>query len=118
MKKICLKKYLVLFIVLFIQIFYFYIYPIFAGKYSPLGMVIAMLLGTFLISYFLGAASALKIKFLYPVAVPILFLPTVFIFYNSSALMLSLWYLITSAIGLLFGSLLRFIIKFVAKAYK
>lgn len=41
--------------------------------------------------------------YLYPVIIAVLFVPSVFIYYNESALIYSVWYLVVSSIGLTMG---------------
>lgn len=88
----------------------FYIFPLFAGPTDAMGMVLLILLATFFISVFLGIISKKKIKYLYPLIIAILFIPSIFIYYNDSALIYSMWYFVISTIGLLFGLLLHKII--------
>ena len=52
----------------------------------------------------IASISKEKIKYLYSVITAILFIPSVFIYYNESALIHSLWYMVVSAIGLLIGT--------------
>jgi len=55
----------------------------------------------------LGALSNEKIKIFYPVITAISFIPTVFIYYNDSALIHSVWYLVVSAVGMGLGMLVK-----------
>ena len=55
--------------------------------------------------------SSNKLKYLYPIVIAILFIPTVFIYYNESALVHSVWYMVVSVIGLFIGSIINFTIK-------
>ncbi len=105
-----MKKYVKEIAVLLIQLFAFYIFPLFAGPTDAMGMVVLILAATVLLSLVLGIISGNKLKFIYPVAVAVLFIPSVFIHYNESALIHSVWYLTVSAVGLLFGSALRLLI--------
>ena len=98
-------------IILLIQLFMFYIFPLFAGPTDAIGMVILILLSTLLLSMILASISDKKIKYLYPIIIAVLFIPSVFIYYNESALVYSLWYLVVSTIGMLFGMLIRFIVN-------
>ena len=98
-------------IILLIQLFMFYIFPLFSGPTDAIGMVILILLSTLLLSMILASISNKKIKYLYPIVISILFIPSVFIYYNESALVHSLWYLVVSTIGMLFGMLIRFIVN-------
>ena len=94
-------------IVLAVQLLTFYAFPPLALPFSPIGMVILMLWATILLSAILGAISGEAIKFAYPLATAVLFLPSIFLYYNESAAVHSVWYLVVSAIGLLIGVALR-----------
>jgi len=96
-----MKKYLKEMIILFIQLFMFYIFPIFMYLYEPIGTVMLILITTFILSIILSSISKSKIKYLYPLVISILFIPTIFIYYNESALVHSIWYCIVSTVGLL-----------------
>ena len=69
-----------------------------------MGMVLLIILSTFGLSFVLSCISKNRVKYLYPVIISILFIPSVFIYYNESALIHSLWYMVVSAIGLLIGT--------------
>lgn len=111
MKKLISKNNLPLAIALTVQLFYFYIFPIFAGKDSPIGMVLAIICVTFFLSFLLGAFTKSNLKFLYPPLICVLFVPSIFIYYNTSALIHILWYFVISTLGLGLGLGLRFAIK-------
>jgi len=102
-----LKKYLKEIIIILIQLFMFYIFPLFAGPTDAMGMVLLIILSTLLLSIILGNISKEKIKYLYSIVIAILFIPSVFIYYNESALVHSIWYLVISYIGLLVGSIIH-----------
>ena len=102
-------------LILLIQLFMFYIFPLFAGPTDAIGMVILILLSTLLLSMILASISDKKVKYLYPIVISILFIPSVFIYYNESALVHSLWYLVISIIGILFGTLIRFVVNRIIK---
>ena len=89
-----MKRYLKESVILLVQLFMFYIFPLFAGPTDAMGMVLLIILSTFLLSVVIGCISKEKIKYLYPLIVAVIFIPSVFIYYNSSALVHSLWYLI------------------------
>lgn len=89
--------------ILLIQLFMFYIFPLFAGPTDALGMVLLIILSTLVLSIIIGSVSKEKIKYLYPIIIAILFIPSIFIYYNESALIHSIWYLVVSFIGLLLG---------------
>ena len=98
-----MKKYLKELIIIIIQLIVFYLIPIIA-KFAEMGMVLIIIILTFLLSIIIGVISRTKIKYFYPIIVSIIFIPTVFIYYNESALIHSVWYLMVSAIGLFLGA--------------
>ena len=102
-----MKNYLKEIIILFIQLFMFYIFPLFMGYYNPIGMVMLIILVTLLLSIIIGSISTKKIKYLYPIIISVLFIPSVFIYYNESALVHSIWHLIISSFGLLVGIIIH-----------
>ena len=106
-----MKKYLKEIITLFIQLFMFYLYPIFALRVDPIAMVLVILFVTTLLSLILGIISNNKIRYLYPGVISLLFLPSVFIYYNESALVHSLWYFVVSLFGLFLGIIISNIFK-------
>ena len=101
-----MKRYLKEIIILVLQLFMFYIFPLFAGPTDAMGMVLLIILSTLLLSIIIGSISKEKIKYLYPIIIAILFIPSVFIYYNESALIHSIWYLVVSSIGLLVGTII------------
>lgn len=106
-----MKNYLKEIFILFIQLFLFYMFPMLAGPTDGLGMVFIIIVGTFILSLFIGSISSKKIKYLYPAFCAIIFMPSVFIYYNDSALVHSLWYLIISSVGLIMGCIINKIIN-------
>ena len=90
-----------------IQLFMFYVFPLFAGPTDAMGMVFLILLATLLLSLVMGILSKYWIKYLYPAVTAVLFIPSVWIFYNESALIHAVWYLVIASVGLILGSLLR-----------
>ena len=108
-----LKRYLKEIIIFILQLLVFYVYPPIALPVIISGMeiVLVIMLLTLVLSFVLGVISDNKIKLLYPVAITIVFIPSVFIFYNESALIHSVWYLVISAIGLYPVSGIKALIK-------
>ena len=98
-------------IILAVQIFMFYIFPLLAGPTDVIGMVMIMIYVTFFISIVLGARGKAEWRILYPALIAVIFTHTVYIYYNESALVHSMWYLVVSGVGLLIGYLLKKIIK-------
>ena len=93
-------------IILVIQMFMFYIFPLFMYLYEPIGTVMMILMITFALSVLLSIISKNKIKYLYPIIISLLFIPSVFIYYNESALIHSIWYLVTSIVGIILGEII------------
>lgn len=102
-----MKKYLKEIIIFLLQLFMFYIFPLFAGPTDGMGMVLLIIITTFILSILIGILSKEKIKYLYSIIIAILFIPSVFIYYNESALIHSTWYLIIATIGLIIGILIN-----------
>lgn len=106
-----MKEYTKELVIWILQSFMFYIFPLFAGPTDIMGMVVLIILATFLLSFLMGSLSRENIKYLYPLAVAILFIPSCILHYNFSALIHSVWYLIVSASGLLIGTGIKMILK-------
>ncbi len=105
-----MKKYMKELIILILQLLLFYVFPLSAGPADAIGMVFLIICGTFSLSVFLGALSASDIKYLYPGVSAVSFIPSVFIYYNESALIHCVWYLFISAAGLGIGILIHFLV--------
>lgn len=98
-----MKKYCKELTILLIQLFMFYIFPSFAGPIDTIGMVILIIFATLILSLILGIISKEKIRYAYPTIIAILFIPSICLYYNESALIHSVWYLVISSFGLLIG---------------
>lgn len=99
-------------IILLLQLFMFYIFPFFTGPTDGMGMVFVIWLSTIIFSMILVILSDKKIKYLYPIIIFILFIPSVFIHYNNSALVHSVWYLISSSFGVVMGIIIVMVKKY------
>lgn len=106
-----MKRYLKEAVILLLQLLMFYVFPLSMDVFYGLGVVLMIAAVTLILSFALGILSGEKGKFLYPVVIAVLFLPSVFIYYNESALVHALWYLILSAAGLLTGSFFRWLFR-------
>ena len=102
-----MKKYFKEVLILAIQLFMFYIFPLFAGPTDAMGMGVLIIFSTLLLSLILGIFSKKKIKFLYPIVIALLFIPSVFIHYNESSMIHTVWYLVISSVGLIVGSVIH-----------
>jgi len=98
-------------IIIILQLFMFYIFPLFSGPTDAMGMVFLIIIATLILSVLIEVISKEKLKYLYPVIITILFIPSVFIYYNESALIHSIWYLVASTIGLVIGICINMIIS-------
>lgn len=90
-----------------LQLLLFYVLPLFAGPTDAMGLVFLIIVGTFILSLLIGILSNNKIKYFYSIFTAILFIPSVFIYYNESALIHSIWYLVFASVGLFIGSLIN-----------
>ena len=114
MKKKANRKFQILFekykrelIILVIQFLFFYFLPLFAGPTDMMGLVVLLLILTFILGVFIGMVSIDKTKFAYPFIVGIMFIPSILFYYNSSALIHAIWYFVVSDVGLLIGMIIR-----------
>ena len=101
-----MKKYIKELIIFVLQMIMFYVFPLTCGPTDTMGMVVLLLFSALVLSLLMGAMSKEKIKYLYPILVSLAFIPSIFIYYNSSALIHSVWYLVISIVGLLIGMLI------------
>ena len=113
-----MKQYRRELVISILQLLTFYIYPIIAIRIDPMAMVLVMLTVTMILGFVLGLRSRRLIKYLYPIATAVVFLPTVPIFYNDSALVHALWYLVMSAFGLGAGALLQLLSNMLGHRHK
>ena len=102
-----MRKYIKELVILVIQLFMFYIFPLFAGPTDAMGMVFLIILVTFLLSTTIGSISSVKVKYLYPIVIAIVFIPSVYLHYNDSAMIHSVWYFVISTIGFVIGMIIR-----------
>ncbi len=106
-----MKKYIKEIIICILQLFMFYIFPFFGGPTDAMGVVFVIILATLALSLLMGVFSDNNAKYLYPAAASVVFIPTVMLHYNESALIHSVWYLVISAVGVAVGSLIRLAVK-------
>lgn len=104
--KAFIKQYAAEAVILLAQLLVYYVSPLFAGPTDAMAMVLLIALATLLLGFVAGAVLKRRIKFLYPFAAALLFLPSVPLYYNSSALVHAWWYFVLSAAGLLAAALL------------
>ena len=102
-----MKKFRKEILILLLQVFFFYIFPIFAGPTDAMGMVFVLILATFVLGYFFSLVSRWEWKWCWPGVVALLFAPSIFLYYNFTAYIHIVWYLVISTAGMLFGLLIR-----------
>ncbi len=100
-----MKKFWKEILILIIQLFLFYIVPLFAGM-TEMGLVFLLIVGTFILSIIISSISKEKAKYFYPLVVSVLFIPSIFIYYNESALIHIVWYFVDSLLGLVIGTII------------
>lgn len=110
-----MRKYIREIIILFFQIFLFYILPLFASPTDIMGLIVLLILGTFVLGFVMGVISKIEFKYIYPIIVVLLFVPTVFIYYNETVFVHALLYLVSSTIGETIGIFVRFLINLIRK---
>ena len=98
-------------IIFVLNVLSFYLLPIFMKYLGPFGLVFLLLIITFVLSLVVGLISSEKFKYAYSALIAVVFIPTVWIYYNESALVHSLWYFCVSIIGLIVGIIIHFIIN-------
>lgn len=98
-------------IILLIQLLIFYVIPMFSDKMDVIKMLLLIIIATFILSILNTCISNNKLKYLYPLVISLLFIPSVFIYYNGSALIHVVWYFIDSIIGVLIGTIISKIIN-------
>ena len=105
-----MKNYLKEIIIILIQVLLFYLFPKLIVIIGPIGLVFELLALTFILSLIIAIISKNKIKYFYSIIVSIIFIPTIWIYYNESALIHSIWYFTISSIGLCLGLIIKKII--------
>lgn len=106
-----MRKYIKETVILVLQLLLFYVFPLTAGPTDAMGMVLLIILGTFFLSMLMGGLSNWNLKYLYPIITAIIFIPSVFIYYNASAMIHAIWYLVIATIGIAIGTFIRFIVN-------
>ena len=101
-----MKRYIAEIVIFCIQLFMFYISPLFAGPTDGMGMVVLILSATLILSILLGSISKNRIKYVYPAAVAAAFLPAAFLHYNGTAFVQAVWYFVIAAVGMLLGTII------------
>lgn len=98
-----MKKYWKEIIIILIQIGLFYLLPLIIKDDGIIFMILALLLGTFALTLIINVISDKKIKYFYPIIATFIFIPSIFLYYNSSAWIHTIWYFIDSLFGEIIG---------------
>ena len=101
-----MKRYIAEIVIFCIQLFMFYISPLFAGPTDGMGMVVLILFATLILSILLGSISKNRIKYVYPAAAATAFLPSVFLHYNGTAFVHAVWCFVVAVVGMLLGTII------------
>lgn len=109
-----MKKYLPKIIIILLQIFVLYLFPL-AFKYiDQIIVIVGIFLAVFGLSMMIVIVSKNKIKYFYSILVSIMYVTSIPLFYNDSAFGNVMWYFAISSGGLLLGFLID---KFVDSVY-
>lgn len=92
-----MKNYYKEIIILILQLMTFYLLPIIALNISKDAIVLAILFSPLIT---LGIISKIKIKYIYPIIVAVIYIPSVFIIYDDSALIYTIFHFIASVLGI------------------
>jgi len=89
------------------QLLVFYILPMLAATHrQTLGMVVIVVLSTFMLSLGLGGISKNKIKYYYPIIITIIFVPAIQMYSSEFKMLDSLWCLLSATLGITIGDLI------------
>ena len=101
-----MKRYIAEIVIFCMQLFMFYISPLFAGPTDGMGMVVLILFATLILSILLSSISKNRIKYVYPAAAAAAFLHSVFLHYNGTAVIHAVWYFVVAVVGMLIGTII------------
>lgn len=108
-----MKKHIVPVAAFIIQTVLFYAVPATAQPGDEMGMVFMLFIAAIVLSVVAGVPKSF-LKIIYPVAVPLVFLPSVYIYYNESALVHGLWYFAVCSIGVITGTGFGMLVSFIS----
>ena len=98
-----MKRYFEEIVILIIQLLVFFIFPLFGVNDTKMGIIVIILLSTFMLSLVFGGISKERIKYYYPVIMAIVFIPVVYIFKTEFILFHTVWILAASFLGVVIG---------------
>ena len=99
-----MKRYFEEIVILIVQLLVFYVFPIFAVEHNNSnGMLVIVLLATFMLSLGIGGISKKKIKYYYPIVIAFLFIPAVYIYHTEFLLMHTLFLMCAGFLGVIIG---------------
>lgn len=105
-----MKKILNETIIILVQLASLYLLPLIAMNFSKDAMILTVFINiviTVALSVILFVITSRKIKYFYPLVVLIIFIPSIFIFYNDSAIIYAIGHLLASLLGMGIGKVLN-----------
>ena len=100
-----MKKYFEEIVILIVQLLVFYMFPMFAvDTNNSMGMIVIILLATFLLSLGMGIISRSKLKYYYPIIISFLFIPAVYVYNTEFLIIHTLWILPAAFLGVIVGN--------------
>ena len=98
-----MKNYFEEIVIFILQLIVFYVFPLWAVDTNSNGMIVIVLLSTFIAALAMGGISKKKLKFYYPIIISLLFIPAAYIYNTEFLVFHSLWCLISAAFGVIVG---------------
>ena len=90
--------------ILIVQLLVFYVLPIFAMEHkSSNGMIIIVILATFMLALGIGGISKNRIKYYYPIITALVFIPAIYVYSTEFVLVHTLYLLADAFLGVLIG---------------
>lgn len=93
-------------VIIIVQILMFYLFPLFVHRNHNNGIIVIILLATFMLAVGLGGISKKRIKYYYPIFITILFMPSLQIYDIELTVLDGLWCLLASTLGIITGDLI------------
>jgi len=101
-----MRKYFEEIVIFILQLVIFYVFPLVAVDNGAKGMLIIIILATFIAAVGFGGISKYKIKYYYPILTAILFIPAVYIYNTEFDFIDVLWCLASASLGVLIGDII------------
>lgn len=101
-----MRKYFVEIVIFILQLVVFYVFPMAAVDNGAKGMIVLIVLATFMAAAGFGGISKYKIKYYYPILTSVLFIPAVYIYNTEFNFIDVLWCLVSAFLGVLIGDII------------